>query len=226
MGKLTLLFPLLIMILLPSAASALEFRPATVQSMDVNIIMEGRGAFSGTVTRGDEMNVLFLSVQEYENQQVLWVEEFMEIGGERLRPSYVTRNGLRYASYKIPDLLRYAQANEFIVVRKIRVKSTAFIGLGNDYNLATPISGFDEYKNPTDYIESDDGELVSKAMLEFRSDSQAETIRQISEWVNQNVRYDFENYYNGTYSAKHTYDVRAGVCDEFANLTAAFTRIK
>jgi len=51
-------------------------------------------------------------------------------------------------------------------------------------------------------------------------------VRQIVEWVNNNITYDFKNYYDGVYSAKETYNSRAGVCDEFANLTAAFTRIK
>jgi len=63
-------------------------------------------------------------------------------------------------------------------------------------------------------------------MIEFNSNSEIETISEITEWVNTNIQYDFENYYNGVYSAKQTYNSGAGVCDEFANLTAAFMRIK
>ncbi len=207
-------------------AFAQEFRPATVKSMDVTISIEATGSFWGTVSEGDELEVLFLSMQEDDAQNILSAEEFLEIGGKKILPEYVERDGLKYASYKIKNLYAFASTPQFRVVRDVRVERGALIGLGNDYSLSDGIDGFEEFKKQSDYIEVNDQELRSKAALEFGSDSEIETIREIAEWVNSNIEYDFENYYNGVFSAKQTYNSRAGVCDEFANLSAAFLRIK
>ncbi len=213
-------------LLVAASAFALGLRPATVKSMEVTITSEAGGSFSGTVARGDEMEIFFLSVQKDLGQKITELEEYLEIGGKKLPPTYVEKNGLSYAYYKIKDLYEYAQTNEFRVVRKTTIKSDSKIGIAQDYNLGLGIEGFAEFKGQTDYIESNDQELRSKAGLELQSDSEIETIRQASEWVGRNITYDFENYYSATYSAKQTYNSRRGVCDEFANLTAAFMRIK
>src|SRR3989344_1591599 len=217
---------ILLLLLLIPLCSALEFNPSTVDSMDVTITTTASGSFSGNITSRDEMKVMFLTIQKSDTQEILSLEEYMQIGNTRLRAFKEEKNGLTYATYTINDLLEFANENEFIIVRKARIKTQSQIGLGQDYNLAEEIKGFDKYINPSDYIESNDAELKSKTALEFSTDSQIEAIRKISEWVNNNITYDFENYYSAIYSAKHTYNTRAGVCDEFANLTAAFMRIK
>ncbi|MFH1391301.1 MAG: transglutaminase-like domain-containing protein [Candidatus Diapherotrites archaeon] len=213
-------------VLFASSVFALEFRPSTVKTMDVTITSEAIGSFSGTITRGDELELLFISIQEETKQELISLEEYLEFGGKRIEPKYVEREGLKYAQYKISDLYSYAETNTFKILRKARVKREAVLGLGEDYNLENEIKEFAEFKEATGFIEVDDQELKSKASLEFTSNSQIETVRQITEWVNNNIEYDFENYYDAVYSAKDTYNSRAGVCDEFANLTAAFTRIK
>ncbi|MAG18328.1 MAG: hypothetical protein CL944_02550 [Candidatus Diapherotrites archaeon] len=217
---------LVLFVLFASSTFALEFRPSTVKTMDVTITSEATGGFSGIITRGDELELLFLSMQEEPKQELISLEEYMELGEKRIDPKYIEREGLKYAQYKIDDLYNYAETNTFKVVRKARVKRESVLGLGEDYNLENMIEEFAEFKEATGYIEVNDQELRSKASLEFDSVSQIETIREITEWVNNNIEYDFENYYAGVYSAKDTYNSRAGVCDEFANLTAAFTRIK
>ncbi len=216
----------IMLLLFSSIVSAQEFRPSTVKSMDVTITSEATGSFSGTITRGDEMEIMFITMQQEQGQELLELNEHMEIGGNKILPARGEKNGVQYAVYKINDLHEYAKAPQFKIVREARVRRNAAIGLGEDYNLTNPIKEFPEYKKPSDYIESSDPEIMSKARLEFTSDSEIETIRGITEWVNQNITYDFDNYYSATYSAKQTYNSRAGVCDEFANLTAAFLRAK
>jgi len=204
-------------------ASSFEYLPSSVKSMEVTITSEATGTFYGTITAGDKLEILFLSPQ---NSSIISMEEYMEIGNEKITPRHTERNGLRYADYKINDIYKYAEDNTFRIVRKIRAKSSTETGIGKDYNLSDGINEFTEFKKATPYIESDDPELISKTELEFKSDSEIETIREITEWVNNSIEYDFDNYYNVVNSAKETYGTRAGVCDEFANLTAAFLRIR
>jgi len=205
---------------------AQEFRPSTVKSMDVTITSEINGSFSGAINQGDTLELFFLSIQEGYGQDIYYTNEFMEIGGKKFTPTKVTKNELDYASYKINDLYKYAKTPIFKIVRETKIKKTAEIGLEEDYDLSEKIINFDRFLEETEYIEVNDSELQSKAMIEFNSNSEIETISEITKWVNTNIQYDFENYYNGVYSAKQTYNSGAGVCDEFANLTAAFMRIK
>lgn len=216
---------ILIILIIPSVLGE-EFRPSTVKSIDVNITTQAIGTFSGNITSRDSMEIFYLSIEEDENQEIIFLNEYLEIGGEKILPEKVKRNGLSYASYKLENLIEYANTPEFKVFREARVKRISFIGLGADYNLTSEINSFTSFKEETDYIETNDVELVNKVKSEFQSDSELESIREIVEWVNNNIEYDFDNYYNGIFSARETYDSRAGVCDEFANLTAAFTRIK
>ncbi len=213
-------------VLIISSAFALDYRPATIKSMDVTITTEAEGSFYGTVSQGDSMELLALSLRSLPGQELVSLDEYMEIGGKKILPGHVERGGLYYADYKIGDLYEFAGTPQFRIVRQARVKKAAKIGLGQDYNLSVPIGGLDEYKAWTAYIETGDRALRSKAQIEFGSDSEIETIRQVAQWVNSNIEYDFGNYYDAVYSAKQTYDARAGVCDEFANLSAAFLRIK
>ncbi|GEM_PF-1688604 len=217
---------LIFIILLSGFAFALDYRPATIKSMDVTITTEAQGSFSGTVSRGDKIELLALSLRSVPDQEVVALDEYMEIKGQKLRPTHVEKDGLYYANYKIDDLYEFADMPSFRIVRQARVKKTAKIGLGQDYSLAQGISGLEQFKAQTAYIEVNDQTLRSKAGIEFPSDSELETIRQVAQWVNSNIKYDFENYYSDVYSARHTYDARAGVCDEFANLSAAFLRIR
>ncbi|MCR4369306.1 MAG: transglutaminase domain-containing protein, partial [archaeon] len=216
---------LLLILFLATSASAVEFRPSTVKSMELTMASEVSGTIGGTITKGDEAQIFFLTIQPENRQQIISIKEQMTIAGDVIEPEYVKQNNLTYASYTI-DLYKYSEAREFTIVREARVKRNATIGLNADYNLSQPIESYRDLLEPTDYIESDDQEIQAKASVEFTSDSEIETIREIAQWVNNNIEYDFENYYNGIWGAKDTYNSRAGVCDEFANLTAAFSRAK
>ena len=142
---------ILLLLLLIPLCSALEFNPSTVDSMDVTIATTASGSFSGNITSRDEMKVMFLTIQKSDTQEILSLEEYMQIGNTRQRAFKEEKNGLTYATYTINDLLEFANENEFIIVRKARIKTQSQIGLGQDYNLAEEIKGFDKYINPSDY---------------------------------------------------------------------------
>lgn len=207
-------------------AYALEFRPNTVKSMDVNVTIVANGTFSGSLHEKDKMEVKTLTLRNTETQQIFGIEEKLMIGGNEYFPTYETQGNNKWAVFKIDDLRKYAETPNFTVEIKARVKTDAQFELGDDVSIEGAALNYSEYLESTKYIEANDPELVAKARLEFQSESALETVREIAEWVHKNINYDFENYYDGIWSAKHTYEKKAGVCDEFANLTAAFMRIK
>jgi len=214
---------LLVIILLINIATltqSTQIMPNTIKSADITIHLETK------ITKGDSLKKKMLQPQNNETQKIIEQESYLEIGNDKIPPKKTYEKELEYLSFKIDDLLKYANTPEFKIQNTIRVKKTTDIKIGNDYNLTKPINQHQEYKKPSEYAESNDPTLQSKATLEFTSDSWIENAIQITEWINSNIKYDFENYYNGTYSAKQTYDNKAGVCDEFANLTIAFGRIK
>src|SRR3989338_487330 len=218
----------LTVLLFAGAAHALAFRPSTIESMDLTVTLEAEGAFSGTVYAGDTLEIRFLTLNNSGTQQIQEIDEKLLIGEKVLKPTYKTEGSNKYAVFKIDKLIDYAATPKFRIVTKARVKTQARLDSLVDYELSTPMKGpVEDFLVPSEYIESNDPELVSKAKLEFSANtSELETIRQVAEWVNTNITYDYDNYYNGIWSAKDTYQSRRGVCDEFANLTAAFMRAK
>ncbi len=217
---------LILFIFLFSFAYSLEFRPNTVKEIDIDLTLGATGSFEGEIRSRDRIELKMLTLMEFPNQQILSIDEKLLIGEDEIGPTYKFEEGNKYAVFEIDDLYKYRARPSFEIIINARVKSSALMLLGDDYNLANAITEQTAFLKETDYIEVSDQTLKSKALLEFTSDSELETIREIAEWVNTNIEYDLENYYQGTWSAKQTYNSRRGVCDEFANLTAAFTRIK
>ncbi len=230
-GKWTVFAALLVGVLVLALAmdtAATQYRPSTIESMDLEVTMEVEGAFSGTVYDGDSLELRILTLNNSNTQQIQESDEQLLIGERALKPEYRINEGNKYAVFKLDNLMDYASTPRFRFVSKTRVKTQARLDSLVDYDLSKPLQGpVEEFLKASRFIEANDPELVSKAQLEFSgTTSELETIREITEWVHQNIVYDFENYYNGMWSAKDTYNSRRGVCDEFANLTAAFMRAK
>lgn len=219
------IFSILCVVLFLSFSYALEFRPNSVREADLNVLIRAYGNYAGSIRNGDSMEIKVPTLQDDEMQRILWVEEKMLIGQDVIEPSYEENNGNKYAVFTIENLKKYGDVAEFEIVVETRLKINSIMGLGSDYDLSTPIGGKEEYLQESVYIEVNDRDLITKA-ADFSSSSLIESIREIAEWVNSNITYDIENYYFGTWGAKHTYESRRGVCDEFANLTAAFARIR
>ena len=58
-----------------SPVLALDYRPATIGSMDVTITTEANGSFYGTVSAGDTMEILALSLRSLPNQELVSLDE-------------------------------------------------------------------------------------------------------------------------------------------------------
>ncbi len=203
-----------------------SFRPNSVDSMEVEAQIIATIELQGTPSSQDWMEVKALSFQDSETQSVKEIAEELRSGNQVFFPETRTENENRYAVFTVRNLVGLGPNPVFELRIRARIKTKSRIGLDKDYNLSRPIQEKNAFLLPSRYIESDSATLKSKAALEFQSDSELETVREITEWVNSNIEYDFENYYGKVYSAMETYQNRAGVCDEFANLTAAFLRIK
>lgn len=216
----------ILLLLVSAAVFSLETSPYRIKEFDVNLTQSAKVAVSGEISKNDELEIEFLAFKKNESQRIISEEAILESGGGKtIKGTFEDKNGNRAAVFAIKNLYDYRDNPEFTITLKTRLLRIAEIGVGEDYNLSTPAKDFKEFTKATKYIESTDPELVSKASLEFTSDSAVGTVKDIAEWVRKNIRYDM-NYYDKVYSAKETYMARAGVCDEFANLTAAFLRIK
>ncbi|MFH1256052.1 MAG: transglutaminase domain-containing protein [Candidatus Diapherotrites archaeon] len=209
-------------------SAELEVLPSQIQEMDLNVTLGAHGGFSGTVSTADRMEVKMLTLQGSATQKIEGLSERLLIGGKEFLPkTHETTGEKKYAVFEIERLYDFVSSPEFEVKINARVKTSALMELGEDFNLSeTDFSAQKEFLKQSDYIEVNDQALRSKAQLEFQSDSGLETIRGITEWVNDNIEYDFADYYAGVWSAKQTYESGKGVCDEFSNLAAAFLRIK
>ncbi|MBS3061249.1 MAG: transglutaminase domain-containing protein [Candidatus Diapherotrites archaeon] len=209
-----------------TACAQLEINPNTVGEMKAHVQMHVSGGFSGDLTSQDTMTIKLLTFQNYPGQTVEQNSEKLVIQNQTIEPRYETIEGNRYAVFELKNLVQYLQDPSFDIYSDAIIKTRARFALHQDYNLTRPMTENTEFILPSDYIESDDATLSAKVQLEFQSASELETIRHITEWVHENIAYDYGTYYNGVWSARQTYENRAGVCDEFANLTAAFLRIK
>lgn len=213
---------LILILFLATNVAALEFLPNTVQEMDATITLQASGTLNGILTSRDSMEVRFLTFHETQTQQIMQITEELQIGGKKFLPTYEFEGENKYAVFTIDNLSDYADTPNFMINVTARLKKTVQIGL--EEKIFEENS--QEFLKETKFIEASDPELQSKANLEFTSQDDVETLREIAKWVKNNITYDFQNYYQAVFSAKQTYNSRAGVCDEFANLSAAFARIK
>ncbi len=204
---------------------SLELRPNSISFIDATIVLESSGRIVGEITENDSLIVKALSFNDFDSQKIIDLSEKLFINGKEFNavPEFI--NGSRYAVFKINNLFEFRKNPVFKIIITARVQSTSEIELKPRKNASAFVDEFKDYLKPTKLIESNDPELVSKAKIEFRNGASIETVREISDWVSNNLDYDY-SFYSVVNSAKKTYELRKGVCDEFANLTAAFTRIK
>ncbi|MDO8624477.1 MAG: transglutaminase-like domain-containing protein, partial [Candidatus Diapherotrites archaeon] len=219
-------FLILLVLLAGSAAATLQLNPNTIGEMKATAQLHATVDINGNTTAQDRLEIRMLTFSDDEHQHTTDRSDKLVIKDKTLEPTYETKNNSRYALYTVSNLAQYGQEFRIDIYSNATIETTTSFLLNTDYNLATPITENTEFLKPSAYIETDDPALIAKTNIQFQSDSQLETIRQITDWMHDNITYDFENYYNGVWSAKQTYENRAGVCDEFANLSAAFLRIK
>ncbi len=93
------------------------------------------------------------------------------------------------------------------------------------YDLTNPITDNNEYLEPTRNIQSNRSEIISLANAIKTSNDAITEIVEITNWVHQNIVYD-AIYSDSIEDSITVLSTRKGVCDEFANLTAALLRAR
>jgi len=93
------------------------------------------------------------------------------------------------------------------------------------YDLNKPITDNNMYLEPTKNIQSNRSEIISVANAIKTSNDAITEIVEITNWVHQNVTYDTA-YSDVVEDSVTVLSTRRGVCDEFANLTAALLRAR
>lgn len=117
----------------------------------------------------------------------------------------------------MPEYVFYIQGN---------VKSTnKIIFTNNRYDLKNEINDYNEYKLPTENIQPDRSEIISITNAIKKSDDAIEELTNIVDWVHQTITYDL-SYVSEIVDSISVLSNRKGVCDEFANLTAAILRAR
>jgi len=113
---------------------------------------------------------------------------------------------------------------DFIISAKI-VSENKTILPKIKYDLNKPITDFNEFLEPTKNIQSNRSEIISLANSIKTSNDAITEITTITNWVHQNITYDL-SYADVIVDAVNVQEKRAGVCDEYANLTAALLRAR
>ena len=130
--------------------------------------------------------------------------------------------GNSIAVFKIKNINR----NKYTFYIKGNIKSSNNFLFNSDvYDLNKPINDFNAYKLPTEYIQSNSGEIISIMNSIKKSNNSLEELTNIVNWVHNNMTYDL-NYSNSISKSIDVLDTRHGVCDEYANLTAAILRAR
>ncbi len=217
---------IILLLLLTLSINTYAFAPNKVKSIDVSVKLRATGTIEGDIGNGDLMIVNMLTFSDTLDHRITNIDEKLLIGDEVFRPRHEIDNGNRYAAFDVSDLQRFKDSRDFTVEINADLVTESLPGIKDDFSIPVEIiPSLQKFTWNTKHIESNDSELIQKADLEFASDSGILAMRDITEWVNRNIEYDYD-YYEGTWSAKETYLSRRGVCDEFANLSAAFLRIK
>ncbi|MBN2127456.1 MAG: transglutaminase domain-containing protein [Candidatus Diapherotrites archaeon] len=204
---------------------SLEIQPNSISFMDAVVSMTAEGTLLGKTSENDSITFKALSFNEFEGQKISELNEKLFFDGKEFSAESEIINGSRYAVFKVDKLNEFSLNPEFKIIIKARVQRESEIELNKKQDFNAFLDEFTDYLNPTFFIESNDPQLIAKAGIEFRKGASIETLMEITDWVSNNIEYDYD-FYPFINSAKKTYELRKGVCDEFANLTAAFARIK
>jgi len=218
------LFPLLLLLLFSAGVFSEGIRPESVKNADLNIRVVASGSISGEVSDGDSMEVRMLTFAETPAQKIGSISERLFFGESVFAPSSYRENpsgGNKVAVFLVDDLSGQDKTFRVVVEANVRASSSLELPSGNLEN----DEGLSEYLGASAYMESDDPEIADFAESNFSGDVSLEIVRAAAEWVYRNIEYDYD-YYPLRNSAKETFDLRKGVCDEFANLTGAFLRAR
>ncbi|MBI2529856.1 MAG: transglutaminase domain-containing protein [Candidatus Diapherotrites archaeon] len=216
-------FILAISAIILSNAYALEMgNPVRVQSADVNVIIVGDGAISGSIGAGDTIEIKLQTFSSNEAQEVLGISEALQIGSRAINATHETDGlGNKYAIFKIGNI----ESADFKYTINARIRTNSKVFDLKDYDLGAPIDEEAQFLQESTYIQSNDSGIRSLAFSTLNSNSVLENAIKAAEFAHGYITYDLD-YFTTVLSAKEVLDVRKGTCDEFSNLTAALLRAR
>jgi transglutaminase-like putative cysteine protease len=120
-------------------------------------------------------------------------------------------------SIQKPKYVFYINAN-VISENKIVLNNT-------HHSLDDPINDYNLYKESTRNMQSHASEIISLTNAIKESNNSLKEIVNVTNWVHNNIDYNLDYSYD-VIDAITVLENRAGVCDEFANITGALLRAK
>jgi len=204
----------------PALAQEIGDYPTNIGSVNAEVSISGNGSVSGGIPQGSKVIVKLLTFSESGHQTINGIEEFIEINGNRVYPTYEKdKYGNRFAVFELYE------TGDFSYKIRANIETQAGISGLKDYDLNTPVTRYAEFLLPSQHVESNDSTVRTIALNDFNSDSWIETVRGVADWTHNYVTYDWA-YYPDTYSTLQVLESRRGVCDEFATLAAGMLRVK
>ena len=194
--------------------------PTNIQGVNADVSISASGSVSGSLPQNGKVIVKLLTFSESGHQSINSIEEFVEINGNRVYPTYEDdKYGNRFAVFELYE------TGDFSYSIKANIETQAGISGLKDYDLGSPISRYPEFTQPTEHVESNDSAVRTIAFNDFNSNSWIETVKDVADWAHNYVTYDWA-YYPETYSTLQVLESRRGVCDEFATLSAGMLRAR
>ncbi len=220
------LFVLLVCVLLGGIVFAEEtiLHPTTIQSVQGIVTIYGTGNIQG-LKQGEEATLQVLTFQESEIQEINQITEELYINGKTIFPEYTLDEfGNKYVLFKINE------NGDFNYEITVDIKTNAQVQNVGNYEIVSGDGQEKIYLEPSQKIESDSSEILTIVKNKFLDNDFFKTLDEVTNWVNSYVEYasgdDFPKYYQLQASALETLESKVGVCDEFANLSAAMLRAK
>ncbi|NIM46983.1 MAG: hypothetical protein GTN40_02380 [Candidatus Aenigmarchaeota archaeon] len=201
---------LTIFLLLPIQVSATEItNPQIVSEMKVNIVESGFIELNGTIYNLE----LNLSIPQTNKYQTL---DYFDVK-DSFGPCRTKFCSYRFIYDKYGNRLLNIKWKDPVGKVNYTVNSTLSIKRRGEIDKKL----LEEFREPTDLVQSADPEIVELASKARGNDF--EKISYLAKWIGENVEYD-RIYSDVNLSAKDILKVRKGVCKEFSNLLVSFLR--
>ncbi|MEI8363894.1 MAG: transglutaminase domain-containing protein [archaeon] len=216
---------LLLLILFSTSAFAeqkLNFDAIKSKMIDVDINL----TVPVLITSYTENNSFTFTTPVFSNQKSQIVSRdvyYLDSNGAKV-PAIIEKDeyGNDVATFNIDPIDEYKY--DFHINTNIKAENKIILPT-TKYDLNNPITDNNEYLEPTKNIQSNRSEIISVANAIKTSNDAITEIVEITNWVHQNITYDTA-YSEVVEDAVTVLSTRRGVCDEFANLTAALLRAR
>jgi hypothetical protein len=199
---------------------SLDFDVIKTKYMDVNVTIE-LPIYIEEYSSNSTFSLTTPMFIDTKTQQIYSQEAYYYQDGEKIFAEYQEDNkGNQFAIFDINKI----ESFEYIFYIDARIISENKIIFPEEvFSLTEQITEEVEYLEPTRYINSDKGEIISISNHIKKTDNILEEVTNIVDWVYNYIEYDI-SYSEKVVEAVNILKERKGVCSEFAILAAAILR--